>query len=227
MSQQLSFDLPSRPALERDDFFISPSNALAVALIDAPLSWSNAKLLLIGPQGSGKTHLALVWAAQSGAQIISANTLTEDMVPDLLSTAVVVEDVDQIAGSRQHETALFHLHNLAQAEGQPLLLSARTPPQRWGLTLPDLASRLQALQIAQLDPPDDNLLTALLMKLFVDRQLNPAPDVIPFLARRIDRSFAAAQDVVAALDTAALAAKRPLTRAFVSAELDKTAPKQT
>ena len=224
MSEQLSFDLPARAALERDDFFISPSNALAVALIDAPQSWSNGKLLLIGPEGAGKTHLAHVWAAQCGAQIISAADLKESAVPDLLRTPVVVEDVDGIAGDRALETVLFHLHNLASAENQPLLMSARRAPQRWPLALPDLASRLQAIQIAQLDPPDDTLLSAVLMKLFADRQLMPAPDVIPFLALRIDRSFAAAQNTVSALDKAGLDAKRPLTRAFVSSMLDKISP---
>ena len=227
MAQQLSFDLPARLALERDDFFVSPSNALALALIDTVESWSNGKLLLIGPEGAGKTHLAHVWAAQSGAQIIAASDLTEDAVPALLQTPVVVEDADDIAGNYAIETALFHLHNLAQAEGQHLLITARSAPQRWALTLPDLASRLHAIQIAQLEAPDDTLLTALLMKLFVDRQLNPAPDVIPFLALRIDRSFAAAQSIVATLDKATLDAKRPLTRAFASAVLDKVAPQET
>ena len=222
MSEQLSFDLPVRAALGRDDFFISPSNALAVALIDAPHSWSNHKLLLVGPNGSGKTHLAHVWAVQTGAQLISATDLVESAVPELLQTPIVVEDAEQIAGDKILETTLFHLHNLAQAEAKPLLITAQTAPQRWALALPDLASRLQAILIARLDPPDDTLLTALLMKLFADRQLNPAPDVIPFLSRRIDRSFAAAQAVVASLDKAALAAKRPITRAFASATLDKT-----
>ncbi len=223
MNTQLSFDLPARAALGRDDFFISPSNALAVALIDTPDTWSNGRLLLIGPKGSGKTHLAHVWAAQSGAQIVAAKDLNETEVPDLLVGPVVIEDADQIAGQRDRETALFHLHNLAQAEGQALLITAHSAPQRWSLSLPDLASRLQAVQIAKLDAPDDTLLTALLMKLFADRQLNPAPDVIPFLSLRIDRSFAAAQQIVATLDRAALEAKRPMTRAFVSATLDKLA----
>lgn len=221
MSTQLSFDLPARAALGRDDFFISPSNALAVALIDTPDTWSNNKLMLIGPKGSGKTHLAHVWAAQSGAQIISASTLQEDDVPTLLQTPLVIEDVDQIAGDQALETALFHLHNLAQAEGRALLFTANSQPHHWGLTLPDLASRLQAIQTATLEAPDDTLLTAVLMKLFADRQLNPAPDVIPFLALRIDRSFAAAQQVVAALDKAALDARRAITRAFAAAALDK------
>ena len=221
MSTQLSFDLPARAALGRDDFFISPSNALAVAMIDTPDTWSNGKLLLIGPKGSGKTHLAHVWAAQSGARIISALTLQEDDVPDLLRTPLVIEDIDQITKDHALETALFHLHNLAQAEGRALLFTAKFQPQHWGLTLPDLASRLQAIQTATLEAPDDTLLTAVLMKLFADRQLNPAPDVIPFLTLRIDRSFAAAQQVVAALDKAALDAGRAITRAFASAALDK------
>ncbi|WP_085310308.1 HdaA/DnaA family protein [Planktotalea arctica] len=227
MPNQLSFDLPARLALERDDFFVSPSNALALALIDAPQNWSNGKLILIGPKGAGKTHLAHVWAAQSGARIIDARMLDEAAVPALSQGPVVVEDADLIAGNKALETVLFHLHNLAQAEGQPLLITAQNTPQRWPLGLPDLASRLHAIQIAQLEAPDDALLTALLMKLFMDRQLNPAPDVIPFLARRIDRSFAAAQQIVATLDKATLDAKRPLTRAFASAVLDKVAPVET
>ena len=221
MSTQLSFDLPSRAALGRNDFFISPSNALAVALIDTPETWNNGKLLLIGLKGAGKTHLAHVWAAQSGARIIAANTLTEDDVPNLVQTHLVIEDVDNIAGDRKLETALFHLHNLAQAEGRALLLTAKSQPHLWGLCLPDLASRLQAVQSATLEAPDDTLLTALLMKLFADRQLNPTPEVIPFLALRIDRSFAAAQQIVEALDKAALDAGRAITRAFASAALDK------
>lgn len=221
MSMQLSFDMPTRAALGRDDFFISPSNALAVALIDTPHSWSNGKLLLVGPQGSGKTHLAHVWAAQGGAQIISAAELREDAVPQLIQAPIVVEDVDKIAGKHEIETALFHLHNLVQAENQPLLITAKNAPQRWDLSLADLASRLQAIQIARLEAPDDTLLRALLMKLFADRQLNPASDVIPYLALRIDRSFAAAQNVVETLDNAALDAKRSITRVFVAATLDK------
>lgn len=227
MSEQLSFDLPARAALGRDDFFVSPSNALAVAMIDTTESWSNGKLILVGPEGAGKTHLTHVWASQLGARIIRAAELSEDAVPELLQTPIAVEDVDEIAGNRALETALFHLHNLAGAEQKPLLLSARRAPQRWALTLPDLASRLQALQIAQLDPPDDALLSALMMKLFADRQLNPAPDVLPYLTTRIDRSFAAAQNIVAALDKAGLDAKRPLTRAFAAAVLDKLAPPET
>ena len=142
MSEQLSFDLPTRAALGRDDFFISPSNALAVALIDTPQSWSNNKLLLIGPQGAGKTHLAHVWAAQTNARIISARDLKEEDVPDLVQAPLVLEDADQVVGSDALQTTLFHLHNLSQAEAQSVLITAQTPPQRWSLTLPDLASRL-------------------------------------------------------------------------------------
>lgn len=220
MPEQLSFDLPARAALERDDFFVSPANALAVAMIDAPSSWSAGRLILIGPEGAGKTHLAHVWAQQCGATILAASDLREGDIPELLRNPVALEDADQIAGDRAQETALFHLHNLAQAEAQPLLLTARSAPQRWGLTLPDLASRMQAVQTAELALPDDALLSAILMKLFADRQINPSPDVIPYLARRIDRSFAAAQRTVALIDRAALQAHRPLTRALAAKVLD-------
>jgi len=224
MAEQLSFSLPSRPALERADFFVSPSNALAVALIDTHTSWPAGKLVLVGPQGAGKTHLAHVWAHSTGAQIIAAQQLTEAQVPALATGSVALEDADRIAGDAGLETALFHLHNLMAAEGQPLLMTARSAPPHWGLTLPDLASRLGAVQNAALEAPDDALLAAVMMKLFADRQMRPAPDVIPYLSRRIDRSFAAAAETVALLDREALAQSRDLTRAFAAQVLDKAVP---
>lgn len=216
MSEQLSFDLPARAALGREDYFVSSANALAVALIDALHNWPNQKLILTGPKGAGKTHLASVWAQQSGARIIAARDVADADIPALATGPIAVEDIDVIADDHRAQTALFHLHNLAAAEGQPLLMTARAAPQRVPYTLPDLASRLQAAQIAEIGAPDDALLSALLMKLFADRQINPAPDVIPYLAKRIDRSFAAAQDVVSRLDRASLDRGKSLTRAFAA-----------
>ena len=223
MSRQLSFDLAVRPALGREDFFVAPGNALAVALVDGWPDWPSGKLLLIGPEGAGKTHLAHVFAAETGARIVEATALARAEIPALVATPLVVEDAHRIAGDTAAQDALFHLHNLALAERVPLLLTARDEPHRWGLTLPDLASRMQGTQTARLEPPDDALLGALLMKLFADRQLLPAPEVIPWLLRRIERTFAAAQEVVARLDAAALDAGRPITLPFARRVLDNPA----
>ncbi|SFB00158.1 dnaA protein [Poseidonocella pacifica] len=214
MAEQLRFDLEVRPALGREDFFISPANAVAVASVEGWRDWPGRKLLLIGPEGAGKTHLVHVWAAQTGARIVRAKDLEAERIDTLAAGPVAVEDVPDIAGQSAAEDALFHLHNLALAEGHALLLTANRPAQDWRLSLPDLASRMQATPAAMLAPPDDALLAAILMKLFGDRQINPAEGTIPFLLRRIERSFAAAAHIVEALDEAALAQQRPVGRAL-------------
>ncbi|MFN3209942.1 MAG: HdaA/DnaA family protein [Roseovarius sp.] len=222
MAQQLSFDLPAKPAHGREDFFVSAANAQAVALIDTWQSWPARKLVLHGPPGAGKTHLAHVWSSQCGALIVAARDLPDADIPALARDHVAVEDCATIAGDDAAETALFHLHNLTLAEGHSLLLTASTAPKYWNLSLPDLASRMQGTPAVELDLPDDRLLTAILAKLFDDRQLAPAPDVIPFLLRRIDRSFDSARQVVAMLDSAALSRKRSITRPFARDVLDKS-----
>ena len=253
MTQQLGFDLPSRPALGRDAFFVSPANAVALALIDSWPNWAGNKLVLTGPKGAGKTHLTHVWAAASGARIIKASSLASssasstpaDQIPDLATGPVAVEDIDQIAGNPEAETGLFHLHNLVLAEGHSILFTGNAPIVQWGLQLPDLLSRLQGATVAALEQealasqfgdfapefrnlaleaPDDALLTALLVKLLADRQLTPKAELIPYLLGRMDRSFAAAIDLVERLDSASLAQKRPITRQLAAGVLDKDAP---
>ncbi|MEQ9260390.1 MAG: chromosomal replication initiator DnaA [Roseovarius sp.] len=223
MPRQLSFDLPVREALGRDDFFVSPANAAAVAMVEGWQGWPAGKLLLLGPEGAGKTHLAHVWAALSGAGIVAAASLATANIPALASGHVAVEDCAAVAGDTDAEKALFHLHNLTLAEGNALLLTASPPPRDWGLALPDLASRMQGTPSVSIAPPDDALLSAVLMKLFADRQLAPGPAVIPYLATRIDRSFASARAVVRALDTAALEKGRPITVKLAGQVLDKLA----
>ncbi|MDC0660874.1 DnaA/Hda family protein [Leisingera sp. SS27] len=212
MAQQLSFDLPAKPALGREDFFVAPSNAMAVALLDPQFAWPSGKLVLTGPKGAGKTHLAHVWASQTGARILSAASLSEQLVPELAQGPVVVEDVPQIADDQEQQNALFHLHNLVLAQGHSLVMTGRGAPNLWGLTLPDLQSRVQAATHAELQPPDDQLLAVVLAKLFNDRQITPKPDVIPYLVAHMDRSFAAAAQIVRRLDQLSLAEKRSLTR---------------
>lgn len=220
MARQLTFDLPVRAALGRADFFVSPSNALALAALDAPGGWPAGKLMLIGPAGAGKSHLAQVWATTEAAEVIAATDLAARASPPQ-TRAVVVEDADRIAGIAAAETALFHLHNLVLAEGGRLVITARTAPGRWPMVLPDLASRLQATATARLGPPDDALLAAVLAKLFADRQIRVPPSLIRWLVARMDRSFAAADALVASLDAAALAAGRPISLALARSVLDR------
>ncbi|KIC50784.1 DnaA/Hda family protein [Tateyamaria sp. ANG-S1] len=220
MAQQLGFDLPVRVALGRDDFLVAPSNAVALSMVDAWRAWPSGKLALTGPAGSGKTHLAHVWAAESGARIIAAHDL-ETTAPDtLFNGPLAVEDVDRIAQNMACQTALFHIHNALQAAGHPLLITGEQAPNLWRLSLPDLQSRVDAAGHAALDAPDDSLLAAVLAKLFADRQLTPRPDVIPYLVTHMERSFAAARSAVAAIDARSLAQKKPITRALAAACLD-------
>jgi len=218
--RQLVFDLPARTALGREDFFVSPANAQAVALIEGWRDWPARKLVLCGPRGAGKTHLVHVWAALAGARIVAAETLARADIPALATGPVAVEDADAIAGQARAEAALFHLHNLVLAEGHALMVTASAPPRHWGLALPDLASRMEAMLLERLGPPDDALLAAVLSKLFADRQLAPAPDCVPYLARRIERTFEAARATVAAIDARALATGRRVTRALAAEVLD-------
>ena len=215
MARQLVFDWPTGVALGAEDFFVSPANASAYAMIGEPALWPEGKLVLTGPEGAGKSHLARVFAARTGAAICPATALPRDLHP---SSGLVVEDLETLP--RAAEEALFHLHNNLRAARLPLLLTARTPPARWPLTLPDLASRMQACTVVPIAAPDDALLRALVMKLFADRQVMPDARVVDYLAARIERSYAAAARVVAALDRAALEHRRPVTVALARAVLE-------
>lgn len=216
MIRQLAFDLPNAEAMTREDFFVAPSNMLALQTVEAWQGWPGRKLLLIGPEGAGKTHLARVWAGLADAVVLRAEDLAGVDIAPLSGRAVAVEDADQIGTA---QTQLFHLHNLVTATGA-MLLTARTPPRDWGLSLPDLVSRMQATQIARLDGPDDALLSAVLVKLFADRQVAVPANLIPYLVSRMPRSIGAARALVAALDARALAAGRPITRALAGEVLD-------
>lgn len=220
MSEQLSFDLPVVPALGRDDFMIGPSNAVAVAMIETSQNWVDGKLVICGPEGSGKTHLAHVWAGAQNGQILKAADLSGVDIPSLAQTPIVVEDVPQITKDLVAQTALFHLHNLLQSNERALLMTGSGTPNHWGMTLPDLQSRIDAAGVATLCAPDDTLLAAVIAKQFSDRQLIPRADVIPYLVLRIDRSFAAARDVVAAMDEHSLSRHKPLTRVLAAQVLD-------
>jgi chromosomal replication initiation ATPase DnaA len=209
MKQQLPLDLPHRTALDRDAFLVTPANAAAVAWIDRWPNWPAPALVLQGPKASGKTHLAGVWRARAGAGIIAGTDLNPEKVPDLLGQGrcLVVE-----AAEAAPEVPLLHLYNGLAERGLQLLLTSIEPPSRWGVALADLRSRLNALPVAEILPPDDRLIRALLVKLFADRQqLAVTAALIDYIGLRIERSFAAAQRAVAAIDAASLAAGRPIT----------------
>ena len=213
-ARQLALELDHAESFARDDFLGGPSNAAALTLIDSWPDWPGRIVALVGPEGSGKSHLASVWAEQAGARRVAARALGRTDVPAALATgALVVEDA---AAAGFDETAMFHLLNLAREEAAFVLLTARTAPAGWTARTPDLASRLKALPVVALAGPDHALLRAVLVKLFADRQLNVEESLISYVTMRIERSFAAARAAVAMLDAEALRTKRPLTRALAA-----------
>ncbi|MGI3170459.1 HdaA/DnaA family protein [Pseudooceanicola sp. C21-150M6] len=220
MQPPLPMDHPRRPGLSRSDFVTAPGNALALALIDGWRDWPSGKMLLTGPSGSGKSHLAQIWAEQSGARILAAAGLSGQDIPALAAGPVAVEDL-HLLRHRADEEALFHLHNLVLAAGQPLLITGTGVVEGWPLTLPDLKSRVQGAASARLEPPDDVLLGLVLVKLFAERQLQVAPTVVTYLLKRMDRSFDGAARVVAALDAASLAERRGINVPLAREIMDK------
>ena len=218
--RQLAFALPHAESLTRDNFLEGPANAAGLALIERWPDWPSRIMLLIGPEGSGKSHLAAIWAEEAGARSTSAHALTAVAVPGALATgALVIED---LKASDFDERALFHLMNLAREDQAFVLITARVPPSAFEVELRDLRSRLRAVPIVSLLPPDDQLFRALIVKFCADRQLAVDEAVVSYLATRIERSFAAARQAVELLDTEGLRLGRPVTRAL-AAELLRNA----
>jgi chromosomal replication initiation ATPase DnaA len=214
LGRQLPLDLPHEPSLAREDFLAGPANAEALRAIDSWPAWAGRMLLLVGPAGSGKSHLGAIWARAASASAVSAHSLDEAGLADLTGAkAILIEDADRIGGG---ESALFHLINLARESGAFLLLTARRPPDAWGLKKADLLSRLRLAPMAKLGEPDMELARAVLFKLFSDRQLVVDPAVINYVALRIERSLGAARAIVEALDREALARRKPVTRAMAA-----------
>lgn len=210
---QLTLDLPHRAALGAEDFLVSDCNLAAVRLIDSWPTWQDNLQLLIGPAASGKTHLARVWQARSGACSLNPDNLGIDFVDAMgAGTPLVVEDADRVAYDEQ---ALFHLLNLAREKQLSVLLTARGAPIRWKVKLPDLLSRLNAAPAVEIGAPDETLIRTVLLKHFADRQLDIDPKVLTYLALHVDRSLAAAEAAVAAIDRAALATGRKISRQLV------------
>jgi chromosomal replication initiation ATPase DnaA len=211
--RQLALALEHAESYARDDFLPGSGNVAALELIDSWPDWPAGAMALVGPEGSGKTHLATIWALASGARVISGHALSETALRSALATgALVIEDAAAIAD----EHALFHLINLAREEGAFLLFTARTTPSTWPFAIPDVISRLRAMPVVTLQAPDDTMLRAVIVKLAADRQLGFDESVVRYLSTRIERSFAAARAAVIALDNEALRQRRPLSRALAA-----------
>ncbi|MGF1500649.1 MAG: chromosomal replication initiator DnaA [Paracoccaceae bacterium] len=216
----LSFD--ARPAQGREDFLVADCNRRAVDALGRAEDWPARRLALIGPPRSGKSHLAALWTGERGGVRVDLGTLPAAEI-EALAAAPVALDVPDVPLPRE-ETPLLHLLNRLAERDQPCLLTAREAPGRWPVALPDLASRLAAIAVVRIDPPDDRVLGALLVKLAADRQMRLPPAVLDYVLRRIERSFATAEAVVAELDRASLSAKRPVSLALAAEVLDRPAP---
>ena len=218
--RQLALALPHAESLTRDNFMEGPANEAGLALIERWPDWPNLIMLLVGPEGSGKSHLAAIWAEKAGARMISAHALTAIAVPGALATgALVVEDLKP---SDFDDRAMFHLLNLAREDEASVLMTARVPPAGFEVALHDLRSRLRAVPTVSLLPPDDQLFRGLIVKFCADRQMSIDETVVSYLTTRIERSYAAARQAIDLLDTEALRLGRPVTRAL-AAELLRNA----
>ncbi len=212
--RQLAFALPHAESLTRDNFLEGPANEAGLALIESWPDWPNRIMLLVGPEGSGKSHLAAIWAEDAGARSTAAHALTADDVPGALATgALVVEDLKP---GQFDERAMFHLMNLARQDEAFVLMTARLSPSAFEVELRDLRSRLRAVPTVSLLPPDDHLFRGLIVKFCADRQLSIDETVVSYLTSRIERSYAAARQAVDLLDSEALRLGRPVTRALAA-----------
>ena len=212
--RQLAFALPHAESLTRDNFLEGPANEAALSLVESWPDWPNRLMLLVGPEGSGKSHLAAIWAEQSGARVASAQAMNAAAVPSALATgALVLEDLKP---GGFDERALFHLMNMAREETASLLITSRLAPSAYEIELRDLRSRLRAVPVISLLPPDDQLFRGLIVKFCADRQLTVDESVVSYLATRLERSSAAAREAVQLLDSEALRLGRPVTRALAA-----------
>lgn len=220
--EQLALPLVWKPAQGRADFLVSECNALAVATLAAPAAWPSGRLALVGPPRSGKSHLAAVWQAETGARTVAAEALGDADPDGLARGPLVVEDVSGPMPFTA-ERKFLHLLNLAAERRLALLMTGREAPAQGQVRLPDLASRLAAAGLVRIHAPDDALLSSLLIKLAADRHIEVAPHIVAYIAKRMERSFAALERIIEALDMASLATRRPITRTMAAEILDRPA----
>lgn len=219
---QIPFDLDVRTAMGRSDFLIGQSNEAAVGWIDRWPDWPAPMLTLHGPAASGKTHLCAVWSIVSKAVFIKPEKLTQESADTIMNEgpALILDGLDPWIGDRESETSLFHLYNIMREERRTMLVTMRIAPSALDFAIPDLASRFRAAPVVTIQPPDDTLLSALLIKQFSDRQIRVTQEVISYIVPRMERSFAAAREIVSRADRLALAEKTrisiPLMRRVLS-----------
>ncbi len=215
-TRQYPLPLPHREAMEADDFMVTASNREAVAWLDKWPDWPAHCLVIHGPAGSGKTHLAHVWQARShGKSVTLAELTAQDAGTLIMNNRVIsLDDAEKISGDAPREEALFHLYNLLREMKGFLLLTAQHAPAQWHIRLADLRSRLLSVPAVALTAPDDDLMAALLIKQFRDRQIDIGMDVVDYLLPRITRTPAVLRSVVTELDRASLAEGRGITVAL-------------
>ena len=214
LPQQLPLDLALKPRFGAEDFLVSSSNDSAYAMIEDWPQWPTHAVLLAGPSGAGKSHLGAIWSSKAHASVVTARTLAQaDPLALVRAPALLIEDIDRLGDEPEAaETALFHVMNAAKAQGTSLLLTSRAGPDQLALTIADVRSRLRAAYLLELGPPDDALLRAVIVKLFVDRQLVVDVGVVEYLALHLERSLDAVRHTVTVLDRQALALGRRITR---------------
>ncbi len=214
---QLPFDFPHRPSLGREDFMVASCNIEAVTTIDLWPNWPYFAICIYGPEGCGKTHLANVFAQMVAIKtnhpyripFIKASQLNKDLIHTLFENShqIVIEDLQNL----NHQEALFHLYNTYRDLGGNILFTTTKAPARINFTLPDLRSRMNIVPSLEIKSPDDDLLMALLVKLFTDRQITPSPELLEYLLKNMYRSFSYARKLVEEIDNISLAKKRAIS----------------
>ncbi|AKI01105.1 Bacterial dnaA protein [Hoeflea sp. IMCC20628] len=219
-TRQLPLEFNHDPATSRDALIVSDRLNAAVAIVDRWPDWPSPVVILAGPTGSGKSHLATIWANRVGARTVSIVEPDPQVLEIAAQGPVLIEDIDRLGFD---ETALFHLINTVREHGSAALITTRLWPAGWNVTLPDLASRLKAATVVEIAEPDEDLLAQVLVKLFADRQVAVDDRIIVWLVARMERSLAAARAIVTRLDQLSMARGSKITRAMaaeVMAEMD-------
>lgn len=214
---QLLLSFPLHPACGRDDFLVGPCNRSAFELVERWPDWPGPHQLLVGPPGSGKSHLVAIWAAMSDAHVERDRFMASEILDAFEQDRPVAIELGDAAGI--DEQALFHVLNAARQRQSGLLLTAQRSPREWPIALADLGSRLRAITPTTLGPPDETLLKQVMVKLFADRQAQVDMAVLDYALVRLERSFEAADMFVGSCDEIGLRAARRITKAVAAEAL--------